>query len=202
MNFLCITSSYYLLYKKDSLFETSDLSRWDAIRANNSIVVDNSFAKGKRRSLAVVNTIKKGKRGSIVVMEENNLMKKQRNTIMVVNSIGKKGKRNSIVVVDSYNRGKRRSLVLMETENKFGKRSTIVLANTFADGELRKKSSIKFSNFMNAIHYAADAPNFQASPFSVFKLLSKALFFLASPKASNHHKMCNTLNPNLEITKL
>ena len=54
---------------------------------------------------------------------------------------------------------------------------------------------------MNAIYYKLDIPNFEATPLSVFKMLLNSIYFTSFPKISKYHKMCNALEPNLQITK-
>ncbi len=54
---------------------------------------------------------------------------------------------------------------------------------------------------MNAIYYKLDIPNFKSTPFSVTNMLVNSLYFTAFPKISKYHKMCNALEPNLQITK-
>ncbi len=54
---------------------------------------------------------------------------------------------------------------------------------------------------MNAIYYKLDIPNFKATPLSVVNMLINSLYFTAFPKISKYHKMCNALEPNLQMTK-
>jgi hypothetical protein len=86
--------------------------------------------------------------------------------------------------------------------NALQKSASIVVVDSYAHGESCVKFTEWFSNFINALNYALDGPNFKATFMGVIKLVCSAAYLTVHPKISRYHRMCNALSPNLDITKL
>jgi hypothetical protein len=86
--------------------------------------------------------------------------------------------------------------------NALQKTASIVVVDSFAHGERCVKFTEWFSNFMNALNYAVDGPNFKSTPINVLKLLLTSAYFTIHPKISKYHRMCNAMSPSLDHTRL
>ena len=75
------------------------------------------------------------------------------------------------------------------------------LTNSFAAGEKRLNHVKWFTNFMNAVYYAIDFPNFKISLKNSCKLIFYTLYYIIFNQASKKQRIKNITEPNLEITK-
>jgi hypothetical protein len=86
--------------------------------------------------------------------------------------------------------------------NAISKSTATEVVGSYAQGEECVRFTEGFSNFINALNYAVDGPNFKATPKNIVKLVLAAGYFTLHPKIRKYHRMCNALTPNLDITRL
>jgi hypothetical protein len=75
------------------------------------------------------------------------------------------------------------------------------LEGSFAHGENKIRHVRWFMNFMNAIYYKLDIPNFNVCIINVFKLLFYSIYYSLFEKASHTQRIKNIIRPDLDITK-
>ncbi len=75
------------------------------------------------------------------------------------------------------------------------------LEGSFSHGESRIRHVRWFMNFMNAIYYTLDIPNFSVGFINLIKLLFYSVYYSLFENASQNQRIKNIIRPDLEITK-
>jgi hypothetical protein len=76
------------------------------------------------------------------------------------------------------------------------------LIHSFSKGEGRIKQVKFFTNFMNALYYSLDFPNFKNNLYNWIRFGAYTVYYGLHTQACDVEKIKNITRPSMEITKL